>query len=143
MRVNIYDEEQTGRLEVVEATVRGEPFIGLRFYLELPVTTPHGDIQGPFTPNPVAEDTAAVTFWKREDMRPMLRHALSLLDQYHGENEALVNLRDEIAALPSGTLGTCHQPVPPYRQDLIPVAIEALNKVIRARKAKHDAGEQS
>ena len=63
MRVNIYDEEQTGRLEVVEATVRGEPFIGLRFYLELPVTTPHGDIQGPFTPNPVAEDTAAVTFW--------------------------------------------------------------------------------
>jgi hypothetical protein len=141
MRINVYDEEQTGRIEVVENTVRGEQFVGLRFFLELPVTTPHGNIQGPFAPNPVSEETAAVTFWNRKDLRPMLRHALALLDQYHGEVEPLAKLRDEIAALPGGTLGTCHQPVPPYRQDLIPVAIEALNKVIRAR-GKRDTGEQ-
>lgn len=36
MRVNVYAEEMTDRVEIVE---KGE-FTGLRFYLELPVTLP-------------------------------------------------------------------------------------------------------
>ena len=38
MRVNVYAEEMTDRVEIVSKTIDGTVFTGLRFYLELPVT---------------------------------------------------------------------------------------------------------
>ena len=48
MRVNIYAEEMTRRVEIVEKEIDGITFTGCRFYLHLPVTTPEGgEIAGP------------------------------------------------------------------------------------------------
>jgi len=36
MRVNIYAEEMTDRIEIIGKEIDGHRFTGLRFYLELP-----------------------------------------------------------------------------------------------------------
>ncbi len=38
MRVNVYAEEMTDRIEVISKEIEGQKFTGLRIYLELPVT---------------------------------------------------------------------------------------------------------
>ena len=80
MRVNIYAEEMTNRVELVK---KGE-FVGVRFYLELPVTVdmPKGvdQVRGPFMHHSDDDDSAAVTFWGKRDLRTVLTKALSLLD---------------------------------------------------------------
>ena len=38
MRVNVYAEEITDRIEIIEKVIDGQSFTGCRFYLELPVT---------------------------------------------------------------------------------------------------------
>ena len=38
MRVNIYAEEMTDRIEIIGKEIDGHTFTGLRFYLELPVS---------------------------------------------------------------------------------------------------------
>lgn len=80
MRVNVYAEEMTDRVELV---TKGE-FTGIRFYLELPVT-PTGNakeyqIKGPFFHHPGDDDSAAVTFWGKKELRKALLKALALLD---------------------------------------------------------------
>ena len=40
MRVNIYAEEMTDRLEIITKTTADGIFTGVRFYLELPCTIP-------------------------------------------------------------------------------------------------------
>ena len=40
MRVNIYAEEMTDRVEVISKEIDGHTFTGLRLYLELPTTIP-------------------------------------------------------------------------------------------------------
>lgn len=89
MRVNIYAEEMTDRVELVK---KGE-FVGVRFYLYLPVTC-HSDslsgsisvgsgdsqIQGPFIHRADDDDSAAVTFWGKRDLKVALIKALALLD---------------------------------------------------------------
>lgn len=88
MRVNIYAEEMTDRIQIISKEIDGRVFTGLRFYLELPVTIPHkGDtgvdqVRGPFMHHPGDDDSAAVTFWGKQDLRKVLKQALEMLD-YH------------------------------------------------------------
>ncbi len=89
MRVNVYAEEMTDRIEIVSKEIDGEVFTGLRFYLELPVTTgtkPDGEPmnhQGPFIHKSGDDDSAAVTFWGKQDLRVVLRVALATLDTHY------------------------------------------------------------
>jgi hypothetical protein len=90
MRVNVYAEEMTDRIEIVSKEIDGQKFTGLRFYLELPVTIPNGHgghtvYRGPFMHKPDDDDSSAVTFWGKRDLREVLRKALAELDRYYGE----------------------------------------------------------
>lgn len=84
MRVNIYAEEMTDRVEIIAKTIDGRKFTGCRFYLYLPVT-PDGlnPVRGPFIHRPGDDDSAAVTFWGKQDLRPLLKRALALLDAHY------------------------------------------------------------
>lgn len=98
MRVNVYAEEMTDRIEIIGKEIDGHTFTGLRFYLELPVTqvlhtignhehvesTETRQVQGPFMHRPGDDDSAAVTFWGKRDLRKMLRLALAKLDEHYG-----------------------------------------------------------
>lgn len=93
MRVNIYAEEMTDRIEIIEKEVEGTKFTALRFYLDLPVTTginpENGEpinVRGPFMHRPGDDDSAAVTFWGKKDLRAMLVTALNKLDAHYGSN---------------------------------------------------------
>jgi len=80
MRVNVYAEEMTDRVEIV---CKGE-FTGVRFYLELPITSSmvHGtQIRGPFMHHPGDDDSAAVTFWGKRELRKALVKAIELIDE--------------------------------------------------------------
>lgn len=101
MRVNIYAEEMTDKVELIEKETKDGKFVGVRFYLELPVTVP-GDvsvtpddgrvvikgsgapahIQGPFIHHPLDNDSAAVTFWGKAKLKIALLKALALLEQH-------------------------------------------------------------
>lgn len=68
MRVNIYAEELTARVEVIEKPTEGKCYYGLRLYLELPISvpSPNGTAvshRGPFIHKMGDDDSAAVTFW--------------------------------------------------------------------------------
>lgn len=78
----------TDRVEIVTKNVDGQKFTGLRFYLELPVTVPAypdrtTQMRGPFLHRPGDDDSAAVTFWGKHDLRTVLRKALALLDAHY------------------------------------------------------------
>lgn len=90
VRVNIYQEEMTDRVELVEKN----GFTGVRFYMELPVAlaTPATElggqpgiahIRGPFVHKPQDDDSAAVTFWGKRDLDKVLRAALQLLEDHN------------------------------------------------------------
>lgn len=99
MRVNIYAEEMTDRLEIISKEIDGHNFTGLRFYLELPAsfiptaTSPRpatasdteqaAHYQAPFIHRPGDDDSAAVTFWGKRDLREVLKLALSMLDAHY------------------------------------------------------------
>ncbi len=104
MRVNIYAEEMTDRLEIIGKDIDGHRFTGLRFYLELPVTVggregahrseegpqvfpplngKPAQVAGPFMHRPGDDDSSAVTFWGKRDLREMLRKALAMLDEHY------------------------------------------------------------
>lgn len=103
MRVNVYAEEQTSRVEIIEKVTPTAVFTGVRFYLELPVTVGGGGthrsvegptvyppvngkpalVAGPFLHHPGDDDSSAVTFWGKRDLRTMLRKALKLLDAHY------------------------------------------------------------
>lgn len=90
MRVNVYAEEMTHRLEIVKKVIDGHAFTGLRFYLYLPVTLGNGkQVQGAFIHRDGDDDSSAVTFWGKRDLRMLLRKALEKLDHhYGGESDA-------------------------------------------------------
>mgnify|MGYP003420077949 CR=1 FL=1 len=84
MRINIYAQEITSRVELIEITAAntGSHFRGIRFYLESP------DVLKP--PTHPDDDESAVTFWihstrggwKEKDNAPLiavLEKALALL----------------------------------------------------------------
>lgn len=110
MRVNIYAEELTNRIEVLSKEIDGKTFTGLRIYLYLPVTRVHpnlslqevaktacaGDVirpdekggyvvqaRGPFMHHPGDDDSSAVTFWGNHDLRDVLYEAINALDQHY------------------------------------------------------------
>lgn len=93
MRVNVYAEEMTDRVEIISKEIDGQNFTGLRFYLELPCTLPLGNptgsemtnVRGPFIHRPGDDDSAAVTFWGKKDLRVVLQKALAMLDEHYGE----------------------------------------------------------
>jgi hypothetical protein len=101
MRVNVYAEEMTDQVEIISKEVEGQEFTGLRFWLQLPVTyKPMLDggirpvsaqedgegarqLQGPFMHRPGDDDSSAVTFWGKRDLRVLLRQALDRLDRHY------------------------------------------------------------
>jgi hypothetical protein len=92
MRVNVYAEEMTNKVEIIAKEIDGQQFTGLRFYLELPVTTnyspdgiPIRQESGPFIHRVGDNDSSAVTFWGKKDLREMLIVALDLLDNHYGK----------------------------------------------------------
>ena len=103
MRVNIYAEEITDRVEIIEKEVEGRSFTAVRFYLELPVTIPAEavlvdgcmglqesvrparNVSGPFIHRPVDDDSSAVTFWGKKALLPLLRKAVKLLEEHYNE----------------------------------------------------------
>lgn len=81
MRINVYAEELTDRVEIVSKEIEGEVFTGVRFYLYLPVTVDGKQHQGPFVHRPGDDDSSAVTFWGKRKLREALQRALDLLDE--------------------------------------------------------------
>lgn len=90
MRVNVYAEELTNRIEIISKEIEGQRFTGLRLYLGLPATLilPDGkvaQIKAPFIHHPGDDDSSAVTIWGKQDLRKILWVAINLLDAYYGE----------------------------------------------------------
>ena len=110
MRVNVYAEEMTDRIEIIGKEIDGHTFTGLRFYLELPAsfvrerdggsgigpgnrmavrpatvadTEQAEHHHAPFIHRPGDDDSAAVTFWGKRDLRETLRKALAMLDEHY------------------------------------------------------------
>lgn len=83
MRVNIYAEEMTDRVEIISKEVDGETFTGVRFYLYLPVSHGQANFKGPFIHKLGDDDSAAVTFWGKRDLRNVLEKALFLLNDHY------------------------------------------------------------
>ncbi len=104
MRVNIYAEEMTDRLEIIGKEIDGHTFTGLRFYLELPATLPDGtNYAAPFMHRPGDDDSAAVTFWGKRDLRTVLRKALAMLDEHYGPStpsQESPGVRDDVDDVP-------------------------------------------
>lgn len=100
MRVNVYAEEMTDRIEIIGKEIDGHRFTGLRFYLELPVNLtaarlgPNTPVdkstqfaRGPFIHRTGDDDSAAVTFWGKRDLRTVLRKALAQLDKHYARGQ--------------------------------------------------------
>ena len=85
MRVNVYAEEMTGRVEIIQKVTATDIFTGVRFYLELPATVKGKQYQGPFLHHPGDDDSSAVTFWGKRDLRTTLRKVLKMLDRYYAK----------------------------------------------------------
>lgn len=94
MRVNVYAEEMTNRLEIISKRIEGHNFTGLRFYLELPATVKGRQYKGPFNHYPGDDDSAAVTFWGKRDLRKVLKKALLMLDQHYQTRERDLRQRE-------------------------------------------------
>lgn len=90
MRVNVYAEEMTDRIEIISKTIDGQEFTGLRFYLELPCNptgVPSVQFQGPFIHREGDDDSSAVTFWGKGKLREVLVKALNELDTFYKNRE--------------------------------------------------------
>ena len=83
MRVNVYAEEMTERVEIISKMINGHEFTGLRIYLELPVTVGTGEVKGPFIHRENDDDSSAVTFWGKQDLRKVLKKALKALNKHY------------------------------------------------------------
>lgn len=74
MRVNVYAEEMTARIQIICKVIDGQVFTGVRFYLGFPFVHRKGD-----------DDSSAVTFWGKKDLRCQLKKALKLLDRHYSK----------------------------------------------------------
>src|SRR5262245_48680850 len=91
MRVNLYSEELTRRIEIVEKSTEAGDFVGVRFYIETPVTIRNQHnmtqiVRGPYEKVDGDDDSSAVTFWtKRADcgaLKELFRSAVLELGQW-------------------------------------------------------------
>lgn len=87
MRVNVYAEEITDRIEITSKEIDGQTFTYLRFYLELPATVDGKQYKGPFLHRPGDDDSSAVTFWSTGDLSRTFEIALARL-KAHYANQA-------------------------------------------------------
>jgi hypothetical protein len=84
VRVNVYAEELTDRVEIISKEIEGVKFTGVRFYLELPVTMLNGaQVRGPFMHHSDDDDSSAITFWGKKGLRELLSLALKELDEFY------------------------------------------------------------
>lgn len=69
MRINVYGEELTNRVEVVSKEVSGRTFYGVRVYLYTPITSTDAGvpISGPFFCGDT-DRSSAVTFWSENPL---------------------------------------------------------------------------
>jgi hypothetical protein len=74
----------TDRIQIISKEIEGQRFTGLRLYLELPATVNGQQYQGPFMHHPGDDDSSAVTFWGKRDLRVVLRKMMDELDQHYG-----------------------------------------------------------
>lgn len=101
MRVNVYAEEMTNIVEVFTKDIDGREYAAIRFWLHLPVTIPERfvktgqdstgsvegytepsrNVRGPFMHRPGDDDSSAVTFWGKKDLRKVLELALEKLTE--------------------------------------------------------------
>jgi len=110
MRVNVYAEEMTDRIQIISKEIDGQQFTGLRLYLELPVSQfkyspgtpvtaqtnsahfadPNGihQVRGAFIHHSGDDDSSAVTFWGKRDLRDVLRKMLAELDAHYAAHLA-------------------------------------------------------
>lgn len=86
MRVNIYAEELTKRVSIISKQIEGREYTAVRFWLALPATVKGKQYQGPFMHRPGDDDSSAVTFWGKRDLRKLLKKALTLLDKHYAKN---------------------------------------------------------
>lgn len=49
---------------------------------------PSYNVHGPFIHRPGDDDSAAVTFWGKEDLRSLLQKALTMLDEHYDKRVA-------------------------------------------------------
>ena len=87
MRVNIYAEEMTERIEIISKEIDGQVFTGLRLYLELPTTVDGKQYQGPFMHRPGDDDSAAITFWGKRDLRGVIEIMKRKLDEHYAPGD--------------------------------------------------------
>jgi hypothetical protein len=96
VRINVYAEEMTDRVEIVTKQTADGVFTGVRFYLELPVrklvdptdlSKGYFEHRGPFIHRDGDDDSSAVTFWGKHDLRSVLRQALTILDAHYGNGD--------------------------------------------------------
>lgn len=103
MRVNIYAEELTRRIEIHKKEIGGQVFTGLRIYLYLPVTSNAREVEmgraepvnyvGPFYHGTkvgldgviIDDDSSAITIWGKRDLRVILRDAIAELDKHYND----------------------------------------------------------
>lgn len=139
MRVNIYAEEITDRVEIIEKTTSDGTFTGVRFYLELPVTMASAaggvdQVAGPFKHHPGDDDSAAVTFWGKRALHATLKRALTLLEAHYARLDDIAARerawqssqggRREAFGLPP--IGIDIQTLSPPRAPVVPDDIRAL-----------------
>lgn len=99
MRVNVYAEEMTDRIEIISKEIDGETYYGLRIYLELPVTEGGRQVKGPFIHREGDDDSSAVTFWGKRDLQDTLRKALDALERFY-EGKERAKLHDLLQLQP-------------------------------------------
>lgn len=109
MRVNVYAEEMTDRVEIIEKETKDGKFTGLRIYLELPVTVKEefpkfsglietSQAKGPFLHREGDDDSSAITFWGKKDLLDVLYKAVDLLEK-HYKTEVVLRRVKEIDTL--------------------------------------------
>lgn len=154
MRVNIYAEEMTDRLEIIGKEIDGHTFTGLRFYLELPCTVPDAymrrvppggeqvhaldavNVRGPFMHRPGDDDSAAVTFWGKRDLRVLLRKALAELDAHYGSPSELNGVGIAATAI---FCGRCDKDTPTTKDGKCPICTKY--KVLPEGYSQYSHGE--
>ena len=101
MRVNVYAEEMPPEpiVEIISKEIEGQTFTGLRIYLQLPASyhlssgepvpakvndgVQAEQLQAPFIHHPGDDDSSAITFWGKRDLRELLEVALAKLDEHY------------------------------------------------------------
>jgi hypothetical protein len=76
MRVNVYAEEMTLKTEIISKKIGRRTFTGVRFFLKSPKSLHHGKKDN---------DSSAVTFWGKQDLRKVVMKALRALDKHYEE----------------------------------------------------------